>query len=122
MNSRGDPQGTSSAPPRGGRSTLGLGKYYQDMSKNFYKWTLGNRNFSKLLKMFLLRPVEISFFNRLYLRNGASWTHQTLEGQDPNFRSSIQIRCQNFKIRFNKKVRKFFKFFEFFGLKVKARD
>ena len=104
---------TSSPPPGGvgGRSRVTLGKFYHDISKNFYKWTLGNRNFFKLLTNFLLRPVEISFFNRLYLRNGASWTPQTLEVQDANFRSSIQIRWQNFKIRFNKKVRNFFYIF-----------
>ena len=90
------------------------------MSKNFNKWTLGNKNFFKLLKIFLLRPVEISFFNRLYLRNGASWTPQTFDGWYTNFRSSIQIRWQNFTIRFNKKIEKFFNFFEFFGLEVKA--
>ena len=41
-------------PSEGGRSSLGLGKYYQDMSKNFYKSNLGNRNFFKVLKIFLL--------------------------------------------------------------------
>ena len=68
------------------------------------------------MKIFLLWPVEISFSNRLYLRNGASWTPQTLQGQDHNFRSSIQIRWQNFKIRFNKKVRNFFQIFLTFFL------
>ena len=90
------------------RSSLGLGNSYQDMSKKFYKSNLGNRNFFTVLKIFLLWSVEISFSHRLYLRNGSSWIPQSLDDQYRNFQSSIQIRCQNFKIRFNKKVRKFF--------------
>ena len=49
------------------------------MQTNFYKSTLGNRNFLKLLNKFLLASAEISFFNRLKLRKGASWTAQTLQ-------------------------------------------
>ena len=61
-------------------------------------------------------PVEISFFNRLYLRNGASWSPLTLCGQDDSFRTSIQIRRQNFKIRLNKKFSKFVQIFLSFFL------
>ena len=104
------------------KSRLWVGKCYQDMWKYFRKITIAIWNFCKILKIFLLPNVEITFFNRLYLRNGASWTPpQTFDGLYTNFRSSIQIRCQNFKIRFNKKVRKKIKFFKFFGLEVKAR-
>ena len=60
--------------------------------KKLRKITIGNVKKCKILKNFLLQPVEISFFNRVYLRNGASWTPQTLDGQDSNFRSSMQIR------------------------------
>ena len=83
----------------GGMRSLGLGKYYHDMLKYFSKSILGNRNFYKVLKFFILWSVEISFFHLLYLRNGASWTQQTLDGQYHNFRSRFQIRGQNFKIR-----------------------
>ena len=88
------------------------------MWKSFRKITIGNVKKCQILNNFLLPPVEISFFNRVYLRNGAFWTPQTLNGQDSNFRSSMQIRCQNFKIRFNKKVRNLFlNFLNFSALK-----
>ena len=48
------------------------------MWKIFRKIIIGNRNICKILKIFLLPTVEISFFSRLYLRNGASLTPQTL--------------------------------------------
>ena len=57
---------------------LGLEKYYQDLWKSFQKITMGNWNICQILKIFLLPTVEISFFNRVDLRNGAAWTPQTL--------------------------------------------
>ena len=99
------------------RSSLGLGKYYQDMTKNFYKSNLDNRNFFKVWKNFLLWPVKISFFNRLNFLNGASWTTQTLDGQYNNFRSSFKILSLNFKIHKNKKIEICLNFLNFSGLK-----
>ena len=83
----------------GGTSSLGLGKYYQDMSQNFYNSNLGNRNFFQVWKIFILWRVEIPFLNRLYLRNGGSWTSHTLKSQLHNFRYNFLIQSQNFKIR-----------------------
>ena len=95
-------QAYSSEPVGGWRSSLGLGKYYHDMSKNFYKSNHGKRNFCKVLQIFLLYPVVISFFNRLYLRNWPSWTPQTLDGHYDNFRTCFQIRSQNLSIMVSK--------------------
>ena len=52
----GGAQAYSTEPPSEweGRSSLGLGKSYQDMSNNFYKSNVGNRNFFKVLKIFVL--------------------------------------------------------------------
>ena len=46
-----------------------------DYRKNLRKITIGNINFSKLVNVFLVADLEISFFNRLYLGNGAGWTN-----------------------------------------------
>ena len=86
------------------------------MPKIFYNSNLGNRNFFKVLEKFLLAHIEILFLHRLYLRNGASWTHQTWDAQYHNFWPSFQIRCQNLKIRKNKlNYQKFLNFFNFFN-------
>ena len=90
------------------KATLGLCISYQIIWKNLRKMTLVKRNFSKLLNVFLLADLEISFFNRFYLWNGAGWTN--LYRQYRNFLSSCHIRGRNFKLRKNKKLQKFSKF------------
>ena len=84
------------------------------MSKIFYNSNLGNRNFLKVYENFLLAQVEILFLHRLHLRNGASWIHQTWDGQDHNFLASFQIRDQNLKISKNEKIGQIFKNFSIF--------
>ena len=100
-------------------SSLGLGKYYQDMSKNFYKSNLGYRNFFKLINFLNLKiffstlifglvsksEVRISKFEKLI-----NFLNFLNFFQYHYFLSSFQIRGQNFKIG---KINKFFRFLKF---------
>ena len=84
--------------------------------KKFSKNHQGNRNFCKILKVFLLPTVELSLFIRLYLRNGATWTPQTLHFLVKNFccaASQPPLVCKNSRRELFSLGRKFIKYVNF---------
>ena len=100
------------------KSTLGLGKYYQDIRKNIRKITIGNRNICEVLKNFQSYPVDFSFFNRFYLRKRASWTPKLLRVRTQLFGliSKSDVRISKFAL-----IKKLEKIFKIFCLEVNAR-